>query len=368
MSGAPDARFRRAQRGSHRPPPSQVPPNPWRPRTFVRNRRLTGVLVRTHIALWLAIVLAVAAIGAAGYVVLFHWSWNDALYMTVITLTTVGYREVRELDDLGRAWTAGVSIAGVGIIFGTVGIVVESFVRELTSASREERRMADTIAHLRDHFILCGYGRVGATVARELAERGNRVVVVDLRQESLDVAKRDGHLVLRGDATDDETLREAGVERAHALITTLDSDANNVYVTLSARAMQPDLFILGRSNAPGSDAKLEQAGADRVVSPYTMAGRRIAELAIRPRLAEFIDLALSEAESAFSLEEFEVVAGGSLEGRTVGDLRADGLFTLAVLPEGGQYVPNPPDTRRLVAGDNLVLSGSSERLVALRKN
>jgi voltage-gated potassium channel len=340
--------------------------NPWRPRTFIRNRRLTGVLGGSHVLLWLAVIVVVIAVGTAGYVVLFHWSWADAAYMTVITLTTVGYKEVRDLDDVGRAWTSGLAIAGVGIIFGTVGIVVESFVRELTSTSREERRMADTIAQLRDHFILCGYGRVGSTVARELVERGNRVVVVDLRQEPLDQARREGHLILRGDATDDATLREAGVERAHALITTLDSDANNVYVTLSARALQPDLFILGRSNAAGSEAKLEQAGADRVVSPYTMAGRRIAELAIRPRLAEFIDLALSAGEDAFGLEEVIVDAGGPLDGRTVGDLRADGVFTLAILPEGGDYQPNPPDDRRFAAGESLVLSGSTEQLTGLR--
>jgi voltage-gated potassium channel len=352
---------------SNRPPPSHAPTaNPWRPRTFVRSRGIGGILAGSHVALWLAVVIAVVAIGTAGYVVLFHWSWADAAYMTVITLTTVGYREVRDLDDLGRAWTSGLAIAGVGIIFGTVGIVVESFVRELTSSSREERRMADTIAQLRDHFILCGYGRVGSTVARELAEQGNRVVVVDLRQEPLDQAKRDGHLVVRGDATDDATLREAGVDRAHALITTLDSDANNVYVTLSARAMQPDLFILGRANAAGSEAKLEQAGADRVVSPYTMAGRRIAELAIRPRLAEFIDLALSTGEDAFGLEEVTVTAGAPLDGRSVGDLRRDGVFTLAILPDGGEYQPSPGDDRRFAAGESLVLSGPTERLTALR--
>jgi voltage-gated potassium channel len=343
-----------------------VPANPWRPRTFIRNRRLTGILAGTHVAAWLVIVIGVFAVGTAGYVAVFHWSLSDAAYMTIITLTSVGYKEVRELDDLGRVWTSGLTIAGVGIIFGTVGIVAESFVRELTSTSRGERRMADTIAGLSDHYILCGYGRVGAIVARELAERGHRVAVVDLRHEPLDQARRDGHLVLHGDATEDETLREAGIERAHALIATLDSDANNVYVTLSARALQPDLFILGRANATGSEAKLEQAGADRVVSPYTMAGRRIAELAIRPRLAEFIDLALSTGEEAFSLEEVPVTAGGPLEGRTIGDLRRDGVFTLAILPDGGVYQANPPDERRLAAGESLVLSGPTARLTALR--
>lgn len=327
-----------------------------------RTRSIPGVLAGSHVAIWLAIVLFVFAIGAAGYAFVFHWSWSDSLFMTVITLTTVGFKEVRDLDDAGRAWTGLLSVAGVGIIFGTVGIVVESFVRELTGGRREERRMAETIADLHGHFVLCGYGRVGSTVARELVERGHRVVVVDIRPESLDRARRDGHLVVAGDAAEDGTLIAAGIDRAHGLVTTLDSDANNVYVILSARALQPKLFILGRANAAGSEAKLEQAGADRVVSPYIMAGRRIAQLALQPAVADFIDLALSTGEEAFSLEEVEVAVDGPLEGRTVGDLRADGVFTLAILPDGGEYLANPADDRRLVAGERLVLSGSSARL------
>jgi voltage-gated potassium channel len=311
-------------------------------------------------------ILAVFVVGASGYIVLLGWSLSDALYMTVITLATVGYKEVRELDDAGRAWSGLLSLAGVGIIFGTVGIVVESFVRELTSGRREERRMTEEIADLRDHFVLCGYGRVGSTVARELVQRGNRGVGVDINPASLERARRAGPLVVLGAAADDTTLVDAGIMRAKGLVTTLDSDANNVYVILSARALQPDLFILGRANASGSEAKLEQAGADRVVSPYTMAGRRIAELALRPKVADFIDIAMSSGHGAFSLEELEVVAGGRLDGRTVGDLRADGVFTLAILPPGGEYQANPGDDRRLVAGENLVLSGSSSRLEALR--
>jgi voltage-gated potassium channel len=220
---------------------------------------------------------------------------------------------------------------------------------------------------LRDHFVLCGYGRVGSTVARELVEREHRVLVIDVRQESLAHAQQDGHLVVQGDATLDATLLAAGIGRARGLVTTLDSDANNVYVVLSARALAPELFIVARANAAGSDAKLEQAGANRVVSPYTMAGRRIAELAVRPTLADFIDLALASGEGAFSLEEETVDQGGPLVGRTVGELRAEGIFTLAVLLRGGRYEANPPDDRRLVAGESLVLSGSSGRLAELRR-
>ena len=227
--------------------------------------------------------------------------------------------------------------------------------------------MAERVADLRGHYILCGYGRVGSTVARELVHSGQKLVVIDILAESLDRASHDGHLVVQGDATSDDTLKLAGIERARGLVATIDSDANNVYVTLSARAINPGLFIVGRANAVGAEAKLTQAGADRVVSPYTMAGRRMAELAIRPRVADFIDAALSHGDLRFSMEELEIAAGGPLDGRTVAQLRDDGIFTLAIVHGGTDYEPNPPPDRVLVAGESLVVSGSTERLTALRE-
>jgi voltage-gated potassium channel len=312
-------------------------------------------------------VVGAIAIGTAGYVVFEGWSFSDALFMTISTLATVGFGEVRSLDETGRAWTIVLIFSGVGIIFGTIGIVAETIVNEVSNSRREAKRMADTIAALRDHYVLCGYGRVGSTVARELLHGGQRVVVIDVEAGSLDRARHDGHLIVEGDATDDATLRLAGIEHARGLITTIDSDALNVYVTLSARALNPSIFLVGRANAAGSEAKVLQAGADRVVSPYTMAGRRIAELALRPRVADFIDAALSHGELAFSMEEIEVRPDGPIEGRTVADLREDGIFALAVVTGPGAYEANPPDGRRLVAGENLVVSGSSDVLKPLRE-
>jgi len=319
----------------------------------------------SHVRLWLAAVLAIVAVGTAGYLAL-GWSIGDAMYMTGITLTTVGYKEVRELDGLGRAWTVLLAVAGVGIIFGSVGIVAEAVLSEAVSGRREAKRMADAVANLRGHLVLCGYGRVGSTVARELAHTGERFVVVDVNAASLETAQRDGHLVVIGDATSDATLRQAGIERARGLITTIDSDANNVYVTLSARAINPGLFIVARANQEGAEGKLLQAGADRIVSPYARAGRQIAELAVRPRVADFIDFALSHGELAFSIEEVEVAAGGPLDGRTVADLRRGGIFSLAIVRGERDYDPNPPDGRVLAAGENLIVSGSAETLRELR--
>jgi len=321
------------------------------------------------VLIWIGVVLAAAGLGAAGYVVLFGWSLSDAIYMTLITLTTEGYREVRDLDDAGRAWTMLVALVGVGIIFGTVGFVAETFVAEALSGRREQRRMTHAIEGLRNHFILCGYGRVGSTVARELEHSGVPVVVIDNKAGSVDLAKKAGHLVMLADATHDDVLLQAGVSNARGLVTTVDTDAVNVYVTLTARSLNPRLFIVARANEEGSEAKLRQAGADRAVSPYNRAGRQIAELATRPRVADFIDFALSHGQVAFSIEELEVAAGGPLAGQTVADLTGRGIHVMAVVTHGPrQFETNPPMDRRLEPGDQLIVSGTADVLRQLRES
>lgn len=324
-------------------------------------------ITATHVRIWLGVVLGAMAIGTAGYMILDPgWRLLDALYMTVITLTTVGFKEVNTLDDAGRVWTMILSLAGVGLIFGSVGIVAEYLVVEATSGRQEAKRMADAINKLSGHYILCGFGRVGLTVARELVHAGRKVVVIDILPESLARARREGFLEVEGDATEDATLKAAGIERATGLITTIDSDAHNVYVILSARVLNPKLFVVARANSTDSEGRLMQAGADRVVSPYTMAGHRLAELAIRPRVVDFIDAALSHGELAFSMEEVEVVAGSALCGATVGSLRDTGVFVLAIVTGEKSYEPNPPADRVLRTGETLVVSGSVPRLKELR--
>jgi voltage-gated potassium channel len=327
----------------------------------------TAAITSTHIRIWLAVVVGAIAVGTTGYMILQPgWRLLDALYMTVITLTTVGFREVGDLTDAGRIWTMILSLAGVGLIFGSVGIVAEYLVVEATSGRREAKRMADAVNKLSGHYILCGFGRVGQTVARELVHSGLKVVVIDVLSESLGRARREGFLEVEGDATEEATLRAAGIERAKGLITTIDSDAHNVYVILSARSLNPNLFVVARANTADSEGRLMQAGASRVVSPYTMAGHRLAELATRPRVVDFIDAALSHGELAFSMEEVEVVAGSTLDGASVASLRDTGVFVLAVVTGEKSYEANPPADRILRAGETLVVSGSVPRLKELR--
>ena len=328
---------------------------------FLRRRPGERRLLR-FAAAWLAIIAAIVMVGALGYTFVEGWSIGDGLYMTIITLTTVGFKEVRELDTFGRVWTSLLSITGVVIIFGTIGLVAETFVGEAVSGRREKRRMADAVARLKGHFILCGYGRVGTTVARELVHSKVAFVVVDINPDSVDRAQADGMLVVAGDATHDSVLEQAGINRARGLITTTDSDANNVYVTLSARALNADLFIVARANDEQSEAKLSQAGANRVVSPYSRAGRQIAEVAIRPRVADFLDFALSHGQLSFSIEEYEVTDGDSIAGQTVGDLIGRGIHPLAITHGQEKYETNPRRDRRLVGGDHLIISGTAEEL------
>ena len=330
-------------------------------------RRFGGEHSLTRLGrVWLLAVLGIVVVGTLGYVLLFGWSAGDSIYMTVITLTTVGFREVRALDDLGRVWTMLLSIAGVGIIFGTVGIVAELLIAEAVSGKREKRRLIETIDALQGHFILCGYGRVGSTVANELAHSRVRFVVIDTNQAAVESAARGGLLVVEGDATRDEVLEKAGIRRARGLITTTDSDANNVYITLSARALNPALFIVARANNEGSEAKLRQAGADRTVSPYSRAGRQIAELATRPRVADFIDYALSHGQLAFTIEEIVVAGSDSVAGQTVGALVSRGIHPLAIAHGPQEFETNPPADRTLVEGDQLIVSGTAETLRTLR--
>jgi voltage-gated potassium channel len=344
---------------------------PSRPVTLASARHpvplVPGLITATHVRIWLAVIVGCIAVGTAGYMLIEPgWSLLDAMYMTVITLTTVGFREVAPLTDAGRVWTMALSMVGVGLIFGSVGIVAEYLVVEATSGRREARRMADAVSKLRDHYILCGYGRVGSTVARELVHSGLKVVVIDTVPESLGRARREGFLEVEGDATEEATLRAAGIERARGLITTIDSDAHNVYVILSARAINPHLFVVARANTADAETRLTRAGASRVVSPYTMAGHRLAELATRPRVVDFIDAALSHGDLAFSMEEVEVLAGGPLAGATVGALRQTGVFVLAIVTGAQRYEANPHADRTLKVGETLIVSGSVPRLRELR--
>ena len=319
-------------------------------------------------------LVVITVVGVFGYVVFEGWSFTDALYMTVITLTTVGYREVRALDTSGQLWTMLLLITGVGTLFyaavSSVELVVEGTVRGYFG----RRRVQAAISRLDGHYILCGYGRVGMQVAREFAADDVPFVVVEQDQDVMEECLAEGNLALLGEASDDEVLQEAGILRAGGLIAAVDSDADNVFVVLSARKLNHRLHIVARASSEESAAKLEIAGADRTLSPYAVGGRRLASLATQPLVVDFLDVVTrGEKGIEFRLEEFFVPEDATIAGRTIGELEIGartGAIVLAIRATEGTFDTTPSADVRLRAGDTLIVLGSrgqTERLEHLMR-
>jgi voltage-gated potassium channel len=301
--------------------------------------------------------------------VLEGWSITDTLYMTVITLTTVGYREVRTFDATGQLWTMVLLITGVGTLFYTAVSSVELVVEGTIRGYFGRRRMQAAIGKLSGHHILCGYGRVGRQVAAEFACDGVPFVVIDQDPEIAEACAAEGHLVLLGDASDDGMLEEAGVRRAKGLVAAVDSDADNVFVVLSARKLNPRLNIVARASSDESAAKLEMAGADRTLSPYAVGGRRLASLATQPLIVDFLDIVTHGEEGIeFRLEEFGVPEDSFIAGHTIGELRIGektGAMILAIRNKEGTFDTTPSARDRVRAGETLIVLGTREQISRL---
>jgi voltage-gated potassium channel len=307
-------------------------------------------------------LVAVNLYGTVGYVVVEHFGWIDAVFMTVITITTVGYEEVHHLDAAGEAFTISLIVFGVVGFLYTFGVLVEQLSSGRWQEYRRYQRMDTQLRALRDHVIVCGYGRTGTQVVKDLEEAGHRYVVVEMNPAPLESVRRDRRLCVIGDAASDEVLHLAGIDHARALVSAVDSDERNVYIVLTARSLNPGLFIVARSSFPDSISKLQRAGADRVVSPYTTTGRRMAALALQPAIVDVIDMVTSEGGS-MAIEELVVPA--STESLTAGELRRSGALLLAVRSAGGRLSVGPDDDAVLSAGDLLVVMGSPEQLTSL---
>ncbi len=329
--------------------------------------RVITVFPLRRLALAFTLALLVVAAGVGGYMALEGWGFLDALYMTIITVTTVGFREVHPLSQGGRIFTMGIVLAGVGVLlyalWGLVQMVVEG---ELT-AFLGRRAMREELARLHGHFILCGFGRVGEAIGREFVAHRIPFVVVDSNPEAVARARRRGYLVVEGDASRDEVLLQAGIQRARGLLAASDSDAGNTFIILTAKALRPDLVVVARAAQPESEPAMRRAGADRVISPYTLAGRRMALAALQPLLAEFMD-ALPSRAGAQVVAELEVTAQSGLAGRTLAEALAPcrGVFPLGLQRGDGQVVVAPPPSTVLAQGDRLILLGREEELEAIR--
>jgi voltage-gated potassium channel len=313
----------------------------------------------------------ITVVGVLGYMVVEGWSFTDALYMTVITLTTVGYREVRTLDTTGQLWTMVLLITGVGTLFyaavSSVELVVEGTIRGYFG----RRRMEAAIRKLNGHYILCGYGRVGRQVTAEFILDDVPFVIIEQEPETVEECVAEGFLVLLGEASDDDVLEEAGIRRARGLVAAVDSDADNVFVVLSARKLNPKLHIVARASSDQSAAKLEIAGADRTLSPYAVGGRRLASLATQPLVVDFLDIVTRGEEGiVFRLEEFSVPEESVIADQTIGELQIGertGAMILATRNKEGKFDTTPSASDRIYAGDTLIVLGTREQVTRLEQ-
>jgi voltage-gated potassium channel len=321
------------------------------------------------ILLLVASLLALLITGSLGYVWLEGWDFFDGLYMTVITLTTVGFGEVYPLSKIGRAYTMGLLFAGMGLMLYVVSslarLVVEGGIREALG----RRRLLKHLKKLQDHYIICGFGRIGEIIARQLRQNRVPLVIIENDPEALARLEVSDYFYVSGDATREETLMEAGLDRAKGLVAVVSSDAGNVYITLTARSLSPNLFIVARGEETGSKQKLLRAGADKVESPYEMGGRKMAHNILRPTVVTIMELAMQEGIE-WSMEEIAVGGSSPLLGVPLKDTeirRKLNLIVVAIKRADGEMLFNPTPENTLRAGDTLIVLGLRKNLEALEE-
>lgn len=318
----------------------------------------------------LGALVALNTVGTLGYMLIAGMSFIDALYMTVITLSTVGYREVQPLDTAARVFTMVLIVTGLGIVFYSASLVARDVIEGEIRRTLGRRRVQRQIAHMADHFIVCGYGRMGRIVCKELAAKPAAFVVVERDPDALRNLEEDQFPCVEGDATEDTILIEAGIQRARGLVAALSTDSDNVYVVLSARELNPNLLIVARAEDDRSERKLLHAGATRVVSPYVIGGHRMAHSLLRPAVLDVIDLATHYRSIELQIEEVSVAKGGFGDGLSVRDSgirEALGIIVIAIKKPSGEMLFNPAADVRLEAGDRLVVMGQTNSLRELER-
>jgi voltage-gated potassium channel len=337
----------------------------WRPLNRTTPSRWPGRLVASRVRLPFALLTIALVYGTVGYGVFFGFGFVDAVYMTVTTLTTVGFGEIEPLSTTGRVFTISLIALGVVAVFDLVAVFTGLLAGGQFTRFLERRAMQSRIAGLSDHYVICAYGRVGRAAALELADQGAPVVVIEVQGELEELINEADLPYVIGDPTEESVLEQAGIRRARALLCAVDSDAVNVYIVLTARALNPDLFIISRASSPQSLAKLQQAGSDRVVSPYLVSGVRMARMALQPAVVEFVDMVNMSPD--LRIEELVVGKASRLAGRTVQEACApyDGLMVLAVRSAAGELNVPPRAETRLGEDDLLIAVGPAKALAGL---
>src|SRR5215472_11773564 len=312
-------------------------------------------------------LLLLSAVGTVGFHWIEGWSWFDSFYMVVITLSTIGYQEVHELSHAGRVFNTGLIIAGVTMLFLSIGSLTQALLEFELVKVFGRRRMEREVAGLKDHYIICGAGRVGASVALELARKPCHFVILE-SDEKIVATLDPKWLVLIGDAASEKTLRDAGIERARGLVAATTTDATNIYIVLTARSLNPKLKIIARASEERAEKHLKTAGADAVISPYAAAGHRIAQSFLRPNVLDFLDIATDRSGTLeMVIEEIRIGDSSPLAATTVGESGIHHQFGIMILAirTGGQTRFNPRAQDQIRAGDFLIAMGEPAQLSRL---
>jgi voltage-gated potassium channel len=325
---------------------------------------VTGTFQARRVAYAAAGLVVTLVFGTLGYHHYLRETWLQAFYRSMVTVTLAGLDTVPRTDG-ARIVTILVVLAGL-VLIGYVGAaIVEAIAGDAISGALAARRRQRAIERLRDHFIICGYGRVGRRVAAEFAANDVPFVVLDFSEDAIEAAQEAGVVFIEGNGVEDEDLAQAGLERARGLVASSDSDADNLYITLSARAARPDLWIVARASDEDAQRKLKLAGADRVVMPYATAGRVMANLVLKPQVTAFLDTVMTAEGDDFRLEEIEVTDTCARAGQTLRDLRVreeTGAMIVAVRKPDGRFDTTPDPEELIEAGDVLIGVGTAEEI------
>lgn len=328
-------------------------------------------IIRRRLLMFLPAVVCVFAVAIAGYMLVDGYPLRDAWYMALITITTVGYGEIRPLSSAGRIFNSFVILFGVSILFLGIGVLTTTIIELQLGDILTKRRIKRMIRDLNNHFIICGFGRVGRGAAAELKRAGVPFVIVDQSEARVEWAMRDGMLAVLADATRDETLRETGIDRAQGLIAALATDADNLFLTLSGRTLNPKLHISARVSEEEAEHKLRRAGADTVFAPYHFTGARLAQAMLRPHVTQFLDFTTQAVGLNVAIEQVRVSESSEFVSkslRDMGHLRRDlGVSVLAVRKGLGELIVNPGADYVIAGGDYLIVMGEPERLRRLEQ-
>ena len=318
-----------------------------------------------RLAIAIMALLSILCLGTVGFHYLEGWNFPESLYATVVTLSTVGYGDFVPRSGEGMMFTVFIIIVGVGTMLYTVGLITETMIEGRLNIILGKGRLEKMIKKIQDHYIICGCGRIGRLICKELAEEKVDFVVIDNDQEVIQKIAEEGYLHYKGDATQDKTLLAVGIKKAKGIICVLPSDAENLYVILAARELNQDIFILSRSDDEESEKRLLKAGANRVESPYMMGGMRMAMAILRPAMLDFVELTTMKQSLELRMDEIAVCEGSSYIGKSLEDSQIRqkfGLIVVAVKKESGKMIFNPMAKYVLESNDKLIVLGEVENI------